>query len=408
MEFSETEKALLNYLQTSLGPFEKFVAKIDIEEVLPIVPDRTYILDKIAELLQQPKKNVIIPIIGDVGIGKTHLCWQIRKSLNIHAIPVFLEIPSEAKFFYYNLYTELVENLGAEKLRDLSIQISDLWGAQEKKYGLFRSSNVERVLNRAKQSKFFKNSRHPSEMEDVMRCIITHAIDPDKSHSAERWLLGEIMDPDELYYLGVSTNLNAPFVAMELMQLLLSFLPEGMLLIIDDLDESWARYNNPYHIEDDWTMISSNSQEEQISSELEGSGESIKVPDFFQDLYQLFATFPNVHLVFTIKPENENEIMKYFEPIIERTETINSIILPPFTEDDIKHFYNSAIQIYSKSKGLHSHQISPLFPWNIDFFHLIFEKSKGNPRNIIRKLQDAFDYYLYDRESVENIMQLLE
>ncbi|MHA1795593.1 MAG: hypothetical protein ACTSUK_05740, partial [Promethearchaeota archaeon] len=245
--------------------------------------------------------------------------------------------------------------------------------------------------------------------------IITHAIDPDKSHSAERWLLGEVMDPDELYYLGLSTNLNAPFVAMELLQLLLKFLPEGLLLIIDDLDESWSRYNNPYHIEDDWTMIpftstiSNNQGLESSTSEIKNGEKQhlVKIPDFFQDLYQIFATFPNIHLVFTIKPDNEGEIMQYFEPLIEETEAINSIILPAFSENDLKNFYNSAIQIYCKLKGLNYNKITPLFPWNSEFFHLIYNKTSGNPRKIIRKLQDAFDYYLYDRKPVDKIVNLI-
>lgn len=56
MEYSETEKAFLHHLQTSLGPFEKFVAKMDIEENLPLVPDRRYIIENIADLLLNAKK----------------------------------------------------------------------------------------------------------------------------------------------------------------------------------------------------------------------------------------------------------------------------------------------------------------------------------------------------------------
>ncbi len=400
VSISESEKALLSRLSTSLGPFENFVSKMDLEEKLPLVPDRQFIIDQIVSLLKDATNNVIIPIIGEVGQGKTHLCWQIKKTLKIRAFPVFLEIPADAKLFYYNLYTELVENIGAESLRDLSNRISDLWGAQEKKFGIFRTSNVEEVLSHAKEMVKFTESRHQSELEDCMRIIITHAIDPDKSMVAERWLLGEVMDPDELYFLGVSSNLNSRFVANELLKLLLHYLPEGILLIIDDLDESWERYNSPDLIEDDWTQVFV-SQESSGSASLEG------IPEFFQDLGQLFLDFPNIHLLFTIKPNHEEEIFGYLSAVLKENYMIPAVPIPPFSLTDLEVYYHQAIRNYCKAQHLQSQQISPIFPWSTEILEKIFYKSGGNPRKIIRKFQDAFDFLLYDREPLEEIENLL-
>ena len=402
MVISESEKALLHRLQTSLGPFENFVAKMDLEETLPLVPDRQYILNQIVPLLKNPTNNVIIPVIGDVGQGKTHLCWQIKKSLNIRAFPVFLEIPTDAKLFYYNLYTELVENLGAESLRDLSNRISDLWGAQEKKYGIFRTSNVEKVLTSAKKLIQFTDSVHQAELEDCMRIIVTHAIDPDKSTIAERWLLGEILDPDELYFLGVSSNLNSRFVANELLKLLLQYLPEGILLIIDDLDESYGRYNSPDLIEDDWTQISV-SQDSSVSASASPDG----IPEFFHDLGQLYLDFPNIHLLFTIKPNHEEEISGYLAAVLKDNYMIPAITIPPYSFPDLEIYYQQAIHKYCKAQHLQSEQISPVFPWSTAILEKIYLISGGNPRKIIRKFQDALDYLLYDRESLEEIVNLL-
>ncbi|MHA1672236.1 MAG: hypothetical protein ACTSYI_01285 [Promethearchaeota archaeon] len=400
MVISESEKALLARLSTSLGPFENFVSKMDLEEKLPLVPDRQFIIDQIVPLLKDATSNVIVPIIGEVGQGKTHLCWQIKKTLKIRAFPVFLEIPADAKLFYYNLYTELVENIGAEFLRDLSNRISDLWGAQEKKYGIFRTSNVDEVLSHAKEMVKFTESRHQSELEDCMRIIITHAIDPDKSTVAERWLLGEVMDPDELYFLGISSNLNSRFVANELLKLLLQYLPEGILLIIDDLDESWERYNSPDLIEDDWTQVA-------VSQDLSMSASTEGVPEFFNDLGHLFLDFPNIHLLFTIKPNHEEEIFGYLSAVLKENYMIPAITIPPFTLTDLEIYYHRAIRNYCKEQHLQSQQISPVFPWSTEVLEKIFYKSAGNPRKIIRKFQDAFDYLLYDREPMDEIEKLL-
>ena len=63
--------------------FQNFVAKLDIEEKLPLMQDREYILHKLIDLINRRDDFKIIPITGKTGMGKTFMCWEIKKNLRI-------------------------------------------------------------------------------------------------------------------------------------------------------------------------------------------------------------------------------------------------------------------------------------------------------------------------------------
>ena len=106
-------KKFLRTLQNSLSPFENFVAKLDIDEPLNLVDNRQYIVKRLIEQLDFKNSARIIPIAGDTGQGKTFLCWEIKKNLQIHGSPIFFEVPANSKLFYYDLYTKIIEEIGA-------------------------------------------------------------------------------------------------------------------------------------------------------------------------------------------------------------------------------------------------------------------------------------------------------
>ena len=379
-------KKFLRILQNSLSPFENFVAKLDIDEPLKLVDNRQYIIKQLIELLDFENSAKIIPIAGDTGQGKTYICWEIKKNLQIHGSPIFFEVPANSKLFYYDLYTKIIEEIGAEKLRDITTQISNRWGASEIKYGLFRTSNSEKVISRAKMTTRYKWSKYPRELEDCIRAIIIHAMDPEGSPLAERWLLGEIMDSDELFFLGIENNLSAKLVAEELLKLIADYLEDGIYLIYDDLDKNWANFSHIQDIDDDW----SNSLEEgslDVSTSAEIS--------FFEQLVQVLNELNKVKIVFTMNYNSKDEILSHFPESI--VDCISPIIpINNFSSKDTKQYYQEALNFYLKKNKMEYDLQNPLFPLNEVILKGVFRKIHGNPRLAIREFQQIFDEIIFD------------
>ncbi|WP_371804257.1 hypothetical protein [Candidatus Lokiarchaeum ossiferum] len=387
-------KKFLRILQNSLSPFENFVAKLDIDEPLNLVDNRQYIIKQLIDLLNFEDPAKIIPIAGDTGQGKTYICWEIKKNLQIHGSPIFFQVPANSKLFYYDLYTKIIEEIGAEKLRDITTKISNRWGASEIKYGLFRTTNSEKVISRAKLTTRYKWSKYPKELEDCIRAIIIHAMDPEASHLAERWLLGEIMDSDELFFLGIENNLSAKVVAEELLKLIADYLDDGIYLIYDDLDKNWVNFSHIQDIDDDWA----NSLEED-SPDVSSSSTDIS---FFEQLVQVLNELNKVKIVFTMDYSSKDEILSHFPESI--ADFISPIIpLNNFSSRDTKQYYKEALKLYLKKNQMDYDLKNPLFPLNEIILKGVFRKIHGNPRLVIREFQQIFDEIIFDGVSISEL-----
>ena len=78
--FENTKQKLLYYLKILGSPFKKFVSTGELIEELGVVQSRQKLLDSITDIIEN-NENFILPIIGEVGIGKTHLFWALKNKL---------------------------------------------------------------------------------------------------------------------------------------------------------------------------------------------------------------------------------------------------------------------------------------------------------------------------------------
>ncbi len=113
---------------------------------MPVAPNRIRFFDQLIRVLQASSPYRIIPLISETGIGKTYILWEIKKSLRIQAPAIFAEIPSDARSFFYNIYTKIIKEIGALELREITAEITNEWGANERKYGRFRVGLSQKVL----------------------------------------------------------------------------------------------------------------------------------------------------------------------------------------------------------------------------------------------------------------------
>ena len=143
----ENKKAkLLNILRIGINPFKKFVSTGEIKEELGFVSSRKSLMESIINIIKS-NENFILPIIGEVGAGKTHLFWNLKKKLLYHNT-FYISLENYRKF-YYHLYSEYIEELGVEFLRSIANKLCNEWGALERKFGFFHVADINKVRKTA-------------------------------------------------------------------------------------------------------------------------------------------------------------------------------------------------------------------------------------------------------------------
>ena len=90
--FENKYQKLLNLLKFTGSPFKKFVSTGEIKEDIGFVQSRQDLLYSIINVLDK-NDNIILPIIGDVGTGKTHLYWALKHELYYYNI-VYISLES--------------------------------------------------------------------------------------------------------------------------------------------------------------------------------------------------------------------------------------------------------------------------------------------------------------------------
>jgi len=396
-------RKFLEQLENSLSPFEKFVAKPDIEEKLSLVDNRMYIFNDLIKILNENNTQRIIPLLADTGIGKTFFMHQIKNSLEFNASSIFIDVPPNSDIFFYDIYTKIIELIESSVLQRITRRLTDLWGgAQEMKYGLFRSISTLRVLDQAKKTSSFNNSKHQPQLEQVMIVIITHAIDPERSPIAERWLLGDIMDYDELSFLGVENNLSSKYMAEELLHLFTEYLVDGINIMFDDIDKNWERYSKF-----DNSDIGFYDEFEDTYETLTVVEDEEIIPDFFEQIVKLLKRNKKIKIIISMQTENKKEILSKFPEdskflINEPIEIFN------FSTKDTKDYYLESLELYRKKHDLSPIPSDQFYPLSEKLILLVYEYTLGNPREIIRIFQQIFDEIIFDEPPIEQIEKNFE
>ena len=393
----------LERLENSLSPFEKFVAKPDIEEILSLVGNRRYIFDEFIKILNENRTQRIIPLIAETGIGKTFFMHQIKNSLEFNAPSIFIDVPPNSDIFFYDIYTKIIELVESSVLQRITRRLTDLWGGvQEMKYGLFRSISTLRILDQAKKTSSFNNSKHQPQLEQVMIIVITHAIDPERSPIAERWLLGDIMDYDELSFLGVENNLSSKFMAEELLHLFTEYLVDGINIMFDDIDKNWERYSKF-----DNTDVGFYDEFEDTYQTLTVVEDEGEIPDFFEQIVNLLKRNKKLKIIISMQTENKDEILSKF-PEDSIYLVNNPIEILNFSTKDTKDYYLESLELYRKKHGLLPIPNNIFFPLSEKLILLVYEYTLGNPREIIRIFQQIFDEIIFDETPIEQIEKNFE
>ncbi|MFX1365437.1 MAG: hypothetical protein ACFFCE_11520 [Promethearchaeota archaeon] len=400
--FENKEQKLLNLLKFTGSPFKKFVSTGEIEEDIGLVKSRYDFLYSIINILEK-NDNIIIPIIGDVGTGKTHLYWALKHELYYYNI-VYISLENVTKKFYYNTYSEFIENMGIEVLRNISHRLCNKWGALERKFGFFHLAEIEKVKKVACEE-WATEFEDKQSILDIINAITAHQLDPYKKIEIERWFLGEVIDIRELSRLNLKHDLRDRNNAYTMLKVLIENAMVNSVLFIDDFEKIISMMR-PVPIEE---------QKEEVfdRSWLYESKESpeIDVANKILNKIVRLNKINGLKIIITLKSiEFYKDILRKFEDIDKNLlKLINEpIILPNFVENDIFTFYKKYLEYFFGKLNYFEYFrdfSQSYFPLSEDILNSIFNKANGNPREIIKNLIKIFNDIVLSNENLDEILE---
>ena len=399
----ENKKAkLLNILKIGINPFKKFVATGEIKEELGFVSSRKNLMESIINIIKS-NENFILPIIGEVGAGKTHLFWNLKKKLLFHNT-FYISLENYRKF-YYHLYSEYIEELGVEFLRSIANKLCNEWGALERKFGFFHVADINKVRKTA-YKKISNEFEDKIALNDIINAITAHQLDPYKKLEAENWLLGELMDFRDLAHLNLLYDLRKKSYAFNMLKIIIENSKLGSVLFIDDFEK-----------------IISLMKPEEGSEEIfdpsylygsEGSSlDNIAAQKILEKILNL-QKIRSIKIIITLNSIDSLEEIK--RNIQEKEKNLlltfkKPLFLSNLVENDIYKFYMKNMKNFLKTVNyleFIKEMSKDYFPLNESILKNIYNEADGNPRDIIKFLIKIFNELIYSDEELEDILNSYE
>ena len=400
--FENKKQKLLNLLKFTGSPFKKFVSTGEIEEDIGLVQSRQDFVQSIINVLEKDE-NLVLPIIGDVGTGKTHLYWALKHELYYYNI-VYISLENVIKKFYYNTYSEFIENMGIEVLRSIARRLCNEWGALEKKFGFFHLGDIEKVKKVACEN-WAPNFENKTAIMDVINALTAHQLDPYKKIEAERWFLGEVIDIRELSRLNLKHDLRERNNSYTMLKVLVENAMVSSVLFIDDFEKIISMMKS--------ISIEEETEEVFDRSWLYGTKQSPekRTADKVLDKILNLNKINGLKIIITIKsPE-------FYKEIISEIEDKNSnlldvvkepIILSNFIKEDLFTFYKRNLEFFFGQINYFDYFrdfSNSYYPLNEKVLNYVYNQTKGNPREIIKLLIKIFNDIIFSNDNLEEVLK---
>jgi len=407
---SAQKKKFMNKLFYGLPPFDQFVAKGDLEETEDIFQSRKEVMKKISNQINNAQHSLLIPVVGETGNGKTHFLWGIKNTFNIDAFTTFIALPRSKDKFYYYVYSDFLEEFAASHLREFTQNFGDRFGANERLFGFFRTHNTVKVFMNAYQS-LKEEFRYKKALEQCVSVTISHLMNPEKFQVAERWLLGELMEFDDLFVLNVNEDLSGKNLAETMLKLLINNYNPGVLLLFDDFEEASQEYSSlgTSYFDDEFDDFDEDSENDEEDETL------------IEKIMNLLVHTNNFKIVISMGfEEAENILSSIKEKLADKSLMADPISLTKITLNDVYQLYLERMKKFCYTNKA-NHPVIELslndytsrdksdipdtlfYPLTKEIIKHIYEVSDGNARRILKNFKRIFDALIFEEIEVQNL-----
>jgi hypothetical protein len=391
-ELSDDDKEMyLDVLREApILPFSNFVSRGDIPDKIDISRPRSFIDREVYRLVRQTYRDRsarLIPILGSAGTGKTHAYHSFkdkerenRKKLEETAEAeevdtsqleptdwtiIYIPSPPASIRVLLHVYTCIIEDVGPEILDIVSERlVREKWGG--KKGGIFQKPKIEEVIQKGIRE-------FPGVFADCVKALVTYQLDKNKKPLAERWLLGEDLDPEELSELGINSVVEEDDVCLAMIKIITENLDRVLILYFDELE-------SPYRM----------------------LGEAAE-RKFLEILKRLYNEVKGLVIIIAVLKEIWPRILEIADPPL-RSRMEPEEELKPFSLNDLKIFFSRSMEAFWEDNNLNP-PLYPLFPLNEKLIEIIYEKTQGNPRNSIKLCRRFIDKVVTEEMSVEELLE---
>ena len=371
-------------------PFSNFVSRGHLSDKIDVARPRAFIDREVYRLVRQTardKSSRLIPILGSAGTGKTHAYHsfkdkerenlkkreqakddqeiEIGKLEDFNWSIVYIPSPPASIRVLLHVYTCIIEEMGAELLDIVSERLVKKWGGEKK--GLFQKPKAEEVIQKGIRE-------FPGVFADCVKALVTYQLDKNKKALAERWLLGEDLDDDQLNELGINSVLEEDDICLSLIKIITENLDTVLILYFDELE-------SPYRM----------------------LGE-VAERKFLEILKRLYNEVKGLVITIAVLKEIWPRILEIADaPLRSRMEPEQE--LKPFSLNDLKIFFSKSMETFWDDNNLNP-PLYPLFPLNEKLIEMIFEKTHGNPRNSIKLCRRFIDKVVMEEMTVEELLEV--
>ncbi|RLI65168.1 MAG: hypothetical protein DRO88_05300 [Promethearchaeia archaeon] len=378
----------LDVLKEGTTPFDRFVARGSMQDVVDIPGPRAKIdrfLFRAIKQTQADHSTRMLPIIGSAGTGKTHAYWAYKSMENKvkqraqgievdipDNIPdnwtiVYVPSPPAAVRILLHVYTCLLDELTADVLHTVADKLVERWGGhKKKKLGLFGGQDLDETIQNGIRE-------YPGIFADCVKTLCIFSLDKDRSGLAERWLLGEDLEENELDTLGINSVIESDDICLAMIKLICENAGKTIILYFDELE-------SPYRM---------------IGPEAEAK--------FLETLKRIYNEIKNLVIVLAVLKEIWPRVKETADQAM-RSRMEEDRELEFFKFDDLLLYFAKAIEYFWSQNNLNP-PIYPLFPLNEDVLRAIYDKTDGNQRSIIKLIRLFVDKIVYDEMSLAEVIK---
>ncbi|TFF89907.1 MAG: hypothetical protein EU548_05715 [Promethearchaeota archaeon] len=390
-ELSDDDKEMyLDVLREApMMPFSSFVSRGDIPDKVDISRPRSIIDREVYRLVRQihrDRSTRLLPILGSAGTGKTHAYHSFKdkerenrkkleqaeenEEIDVSQIEpvdwtiVYVPSPPASIRVLLHVYTCIIEDYGPEIINIVSEKLVKRWGGDKK--GIFQKPKIDEVIQKGIRE-------FPGVFADCVKAFVTYQLDKNKKALAERWLLGEELEPEELNELGINSVVEEDDVCLALIKIITENLDRVLILYFDELE-------SPYRMH----------------------GEAAE-RKFLEILKRLYNEVKGLVIVIAVLKEIWPRILEIADaPLRSRMEPEQELKL--FSLNDLKIFFSKTMETFWEDNNLNP-PLYPLFPLNEKLIEMIYEKTKGNPRNSIKLCRRFIDKVVMEEMTVEELLE---